>query len=45
MTIAAGIELSEIAVADICRSHEVKELSLFGSAARREMRPDRDFDF
>lgn len=32
-------------MADICRSHQVKELSLFGSAARGEMRPDRDFDF
>ena len=44
MTIAAGIELPESAIADICRLHEVKELSLFGSAARGEMRPDSDFD-
>jgi predicted nucleotidyltransferase len=44
MSIAAGIELPEIAIADICRIHQVKELSLFGSAARGEMRPDSDFD-
>ena len=45
MTIAAGIELPEVAIADICRRHQVKELSLFGSAARGEIRPDSDFDF
>src|ERR1017187_4514135 len=44
MTIAAGIELPESAIADICRRHQVKELSLFGSAARGEMRPDSDLD-
>ena len=44
MTIAAGIELPESAIVDICRLHEVKELSLFGSGARGEMRPDSDFD-
>jgi len=45
MTIAAGVELPEAEIAEICRRHEVKELSLFGSAARGEMRPDSDFDF
>ena len=44
MTIASGIELPERAIAEICRLHQVKELSLFGSAARGEMRPDSDFD-
>src|ERR1700687_3518830 len=44
MTIAAGVELPEAAIADICRSHQVRELSLFGSAARGEMRPDSDVD-
>jgi len=44
MTIAAGIELPEGAIADICRRYQVKELSLFGSAARGEMRPDSDLD-
>lgn len=44
MTIAAGVELPEAAIADFCRLHQVKELSLFGSAVRGEMRPDSDFD-
>jgi predicted nucleotidyltransferase len=44
MTIATGIELPESAIAEICRRHQVKELFLFGSAARGELRPDSDFD-
>ncbi len=45
MTIAGQIELPEAAIADICRRHQVRELSLFGSAARGEMRPESDIDF
>jgi predicted nucleotidyltransferase len=45
VTIGSEIELPEAAIANICRLHQVKELSLFGSAARGEMRPDSDFDF
>lgn len=45
MTIAAGLELPEAQIAEICRRHQVRELSLFGSAARGEMRPDSDIDF
>ncbi len=44
MTIAVGIELPEPEIAEICRRHQVRELSLFGSAARGEMRPDSDID-
>src|ERR1017187_2661454 len=44
MTIAVGIELPEAAIAEICRRHQVRELSLFGSAARGDMRPDSDID-
>jgi predicted nucleotidyltransferase len=44
MTIAAGIELPEGAIGSICRRYQVRELSLFGSAARAAMRPDSDFD-
>ncbi len=44
MTIAPGLELPEAEIADICRRHQVRELSLFGSAARGEMRPDSDID-
>ncbi len=45
MTIAAGVELPIAAIADICLRRQVLELSLFGSAARGEMRADSDFDF
>ncbi len=45
MTIGAGMELPEAEIADICRRHQVKELSVFGSAVRGEMRPDSDIDF
>lgn len=29
---------------DLCRRYRVRELSVFGSAARGEMRPDSDID-
>ncbi len=45
MMIAVGIELPEAEIIEICRRHGVSELSLFGSAARGEMRPDSDIDF
>lgn len=44
MTIAAGVELPDAEVAEICRRYQVKELAVFGSAARGEMRPDSDLD-
>ncbi|MBI3209350.1 MAG: nucleotidyltransferase family protein [Candidatus Solibacter usitatus] len=44
MTIAATIEIPVEALADLCRRYQVKELSLFGSAAREELRPDSDID-
>ena len=31
-------------LADLCRQYRVRELSLFGSAARGERRPDSDID-
>ncbi len=31
-------------LAGLCRRYRVRELSLFGSAARGEMRPDSDID-
>ena len=43
--IAAALELPEVKIAEICQRHQVKELSLFGSAARGELRPDSDIDF
>jgi len=44
MTIAAGIVLPEAKIAEICRRHRVRELSLFGSAVRGEMRAESDID-
>lgn len=44
MTISAEFEFSELAIAEICRSRQVKELSLFDSAARGELGPESDFD-
>jgi predicted nucleotidyltransferase len=32
------------AIAKVCRKYEVKRMSLFGSAARGELRPDSDVD-
>jgi len=44
MTIGPDIVLPEAEIAEICRRHQVCELSLFGSAVRGEMRPDSDID-
>ena len=44
MRIAPGIELPDEKVAEVCRRYRVRELSVFGSAARGEMRPDSDVD-
>jgi predicted nucleotidyltransferase len=44
MTFAAGVDLPEAELVDFCRRHQVRELALFGSAARGEMRPDSDID-
>lgn len=38
------VEVDEAKLADLCRRYEVRELSLFGSAARGEMRSDSDID-
>src|SRR5450759_5874820 len=44
MTIARGIDLPEAELDEICHRYQIKELSLFGSAVRGEMRPDSDID-
>ena len=44
MLIGPGVEVPEAAVADFCRRHQVKELAVFGSAARGDMRADSDID-
>jgi uncharacterized protein len=37
-------QLDETKLVDLCRQYHVRELSVFGSAARGEMRPDSDID-
>jgi len=44
MTIARGVVVPDAEIAVICRRYHVKELAIFGSAARNEMRPDSDID-
>ena len=44
-TIQLGnIQVNEARLAELCRQYHVRELSVFGSAARGEMRPDSDVD-
>ncbi len=38
------IELDEARLTEICRRYGVRELSVFGSAARGDLRPDSDID-
>ena len=38
------IVVDKTQLADLCRRYQVRELSLFGSAARGEMRPESDID-
>ena len=44
MTLASGIEIPMATIADICRRYRIRELAIFGSAARGDMRPDSDVD-
>ena len=37
-------QVDQTSMADLCRQYQVRELSLFGSAARGDMRPDSDID-
>lgn len=38
------IEVEESRLASLCQRYQVRELSVFGSAARGEMRPESDID-
>ena len=38
------VQVDEAMLADLCKRYGVRELSLFGSAARGEMRADSDID-
>ena len=44
MTLASGIVLPADKIAEICRKYQVRELSVFGSAARGDMQPASDID-
>ena len=44
MTLASGIDVSLAAVAAVCSRFRVRELAVFGSAARGDARPDSDID-
>jgi predicted nucleotidyltransferase len=44
MSVATHIIFPQAEIAEICRRYSAKELSVFGSAARGELRPDSDID-
>ncbi len=44
MTLAPDFELSLDRLAQICDRYSVRELAVFGSAARGDIRPDSDVD-
>jgi predicted nucleotidyltransferase len=44
MTLDSGIEIPTERIGDICRRYGVKEMVVFGSAARGDIRPDSDID-
>ena len=44
MKITPEISISDATLNELCVHFQVAELSLFGSAARGEMRPDSDID-
>lgn len=39
-----GIDISKERIADFCRRHRIRKLSLFGSILRSDFRPDSDVD-
>ncbi len=43
-TLSAKIDLDREEVADFCRRHHIRKLSLFGSVLRDDFRPDSDID-
>ncbi|MBI5084276.1 MAG: nucleotidyltransferase family protein [Acidobacteria bacterium] len=44
MTLPSGLALPLEEIAGLCRRYHVRELSVFGSAARGGLRPDSDID-
>ena len=41
---ANSIRIDKQSVAELCRRHHIKRLSLFGSVLRADLRPDSDID-
>jgi predicted nucleotidyltransferase len=44
MTLSSGLELPSDRIAEICNRYGVRELAVFGSAARGDLRPESDVD-
>ena len=44
MTLSPRLDVSSQDLAEICRRYRIAELSVFGSTARGERRPDSDVD-
>ncbi len=44
MTTAPRLNLSQDLLAEFCRRHHIRQLSLFGSVLRDDFRPDSDVD-
>lgn len=45
MMVTTPIVFDEGQIAEFCRKHHIRKLSLFGSAIRGELRADSDVDF
>ncbi len=44
MTLASGIEIPSQEIAELCRRFKVREMAIFGSAARGELHAGSDID-
>ena len=44
MTLTSGITLPDDKIAEICRKYKIREMAVFGSAARGDLRPGSDVD-
>jgi hypothetical protein len=44
MTLSSGIELPTDRISEICERYGIRELAVFGSAARGDIQPDSDVD-
>jgi len=42
---AVALEIDDARLAEVCRRHHIRRLSVFGSALRGDLRPESDVDF